>query len=181
MDADTLYKEYLSGDSAALESLMEIYGDKLTLYINGFVKDLHEAEDLMIEAFAYLVAKKPHIKASFNSYLYKSARNYALMFLRQRKRVVFLADEAIDFRIKNTFEDSVHTKERNAKLYGCMDKLRSSQKEALDLVYIEEMSYSEAASVLHKTPKQIDRLLQSGKKNIRSLLEKEGISSAFNQ
>lgn len=31
MDADTLYKEYLSGDSAALESLMEIYGDKLTL------------------------------------------------------------------------------------------------------------------------------------------------------
>ena len=71
--------------------------------------------------------------------------------------------------------------ERNAKLYGCMDKLRSSQKEALYLVYIEEMSYSEAASVLDKTLKQIDRLLQSGKKNIRSLLEKEGISSAFNQ
>ena len=82
MDADRLYNAYLSGDPAALESLMELYGDRLTLYINGYVKNLHDAEDLLIEVFAYLVAKRPHIRENFNGYLYKAARNQAIMFLR---------------------------------------------------------------------------------------------------
>ena len=62
-----------------------------------------------------------------------------------------------------------------------MDKLNRAQKEAMYLVYIENMSYKEAASVLKKTVKQIDKLLQLGKKNIKSLLEKEGIKNAFNE
>ena len=180
MDTE-LYNEYLSGDAAALEKLMELYGDRLTLYINGYVRNIHDAEDLMIEVFAYLVCKKPHIKDSFNSYMYKAARNRALSFLRKSKRIVFLADEKIDFCIEDTFEDRIHIKERDERLYGCMDKLSSAQREALYLVYIEGMSYSDAASVLHKTSKQIDKLLQLGKKKIRPLLEKEGIKSAFNK
>ena len=58
MDADTLYKEYLLGDGNALEQLMEMYGDRLTLYLNGYVQNIHDAEDLLIEVFAYLVEKK---------------------------------------------------------------------------------------------------------------------------
>lgn len=180
MDADTLYKEYLLGDGNALEQLMEMYGDRLTLYINGYVQNIHDAEDLLIEVFAYLVDKKPHIKSNFNSYLYKSARNYALMFLRKRKRVVLLSDAKIDFCIEDTFEDEIHIRERNEKLYQCMEQLDSAQKEALYLVYIEKMSYRDAASILHKTVKQVDKLLQLGKRKMKPLLEKEGISSAFN-
>ena len=73
----------------------------------------------MIDVFAYLVCKKPHIKDSFNSYMYKAARNRALSFLRKSKRIVFLADEKIDFCI----EDRIHIKERDERLYGCMDEL----------------------------------------------------------
>lgn len=180
MDTDMLYKEYLSGNSKALETLMEIYGDRLTLYINGYVNNIHDAEDLLIEVFAYLVDKRPHIKTSFNGYIHKAARNYALMFLRKRKKYIFLADRETEFCIENTFENDVHIKERNEKLYKCMNQLSSSQKEALYLVYVEGMSYKEAALTLHKTPKQIDKLLQLGKKNIRPLIEKEGIENAFN-
>ena len=45
-------------------------------------------------------------------------------------------------------------------------------------MYIEKMSYKDAAQVLNKTKKQVDKLLQSGKKNIKPLLETEGIKSA---
>ncbi len=38
MDTTIIYNDYLSGDAKALERLMEIYGDKLTLYINGYIK-----------------------------------------------------------------------------------------------------------------------------------------------
>lgn len=56
---EELYRQYLHGDEAGLEALMKKYGDLLTLYINGYLHDVHEAEDLMIEVFSYLFTKKP--------------------------------------------------------------------------------------------------------------------------
>ena len=155
MDTTIIYNDYLSGDAKALERLMEIYGDKLTLYINGYIKNLHDSEDLLIEVFAYLISKRPNIKSSFESYIYKAARNHALMFLRKAKRHIILTEEEMNFCIENTFEDEVCIAERN-------------------------MSYKEAAAVLRKSAKQIDKLLQLGKKKLRPLLETEGIKSAFN-
>lgn len=56
---EELYRQYLSGDETGLDSLMQKYGNSLTLYINGYLHDLHEAEDLMIDVFSYLFTKKP--------------------------------------------------------------------------------------------------------------------------
>ena len=179
MNTTEIYNEYLSGDAKALERLMEYYGDKLTLYINGYVKNLHDSEDLLIEVFAYLIDRRPNIKSSFESYIYKAARNHALMFLRRAKRHIILTAEETDFCIENTFENDVCLAERNRQLYDCMEHLPSAQKEALYLVYIEGMSYKDAAAVLRKSAKQIDKLLQLGKKKLRPLLETEGIKSAF--
>ena len=180
MDTTGIYNEYLSGDVKALERLVEYYGDKLTLYINGYVKNLHDSEDLLIEVFAYLVYKRPKIKSSFESYIYKAARNHALMFLRKAKRHILLTYEEMNFCIENTFEDDMWLAQRDRQLYECMERLQPAQKEALYLVYIEEMSYKDAAAILKKSAKQVDKLLQLGKKNLRPLLEREGIKSAFN-
>ena len=49
---EELYRQYLRGDEAGLEALMRKYGNPLTLYINGYLHDVHEAEDLMIEVFS---------------------------------------------------------------------------------------------------------------------------------
>ena len=56
---EELYRQYISGDETGLDELMKKYGDPLTLYINGYLHDVHEAEDLMIEAYSYLFTKKP--------------------------------------------------------------------------------------------------------------------------
>lgn len=181
MDADMLYKDYLSGNRGALEELMELYGDKLTLYINGYVKNIHDAEDLLIEVFAYFVDRRPNVKNNFNSYIHKAARNHALMFLRKRRRYILFHDRETEFCVEDTFEDEVWIKERNSRMYKCMDMLPPPQREAMYLVYIERMSYKEVAAVLHKSVKQVDKLLQLGKKKIRPLLETEGIKGAFNE
>ena len=59
---ESLYRRYLGGNDDGLTGLMERYGDKLTLYLDGYLRDIHEAEDLMIEVFAYLVARRPAIR-----------------------------------------------------------------------------------------------------------------------
>ena len=89
MTDNELYRLYLSGDDAGLESLMERYGDALTLYIDGYLGDIHEAEDLMIEVFAYLLAKRPRIRdGAFKAYIYKAARHMALR-CKSRRRAIF--------------------------------------------------------------------------------------------
>ena len=116
MDTDMLYQEYLLGDSNALEKLMEIYGDKLTLYINGYVKNIHDAENLLIDVFVYLVDKRPNVKTNFNSYIHQAARNHALMFLRKRRRFILLSNKELDFCIEDTFKDKVWVRERDKHL-----------------------------------------------------------------
>ena len=39
---EELYRRWLSGDEEGLRALMERYGDRLTLYLDGYVRDLHE-------------------------------------------------------------------------------------------------------------------------------------------
>ena len=57
---EELYRQYLSGDETGLEELIRKYDNPLTLYINGYLHDIHEAEDLMIEVFSYLFQKAPY-------------------------------------------------------------------------------------------------------------------------
>ena len=83
---ESLYHQYLNGDDAGLESLMKKYGDPLTLYIDGYLHDVHEAEELMLDVFAYLFTKKPRIRdGGFKAYLYKAARHMALRHKSKRK------------------------------------------------------------------------------------------------
>ena len=67
---EILYRRYLDCEDKAADTLVEKYGDALTLYINGYLKDIHEAEDLMIEAFSQLFAKERPIEdeGSFKAY-----------------------------------------------------------------------------------------------------------------
>ena len=57
---ETAYRRYLNGEEQAADLLVERYGDALTLYINARIRDAHEAEDLMIEAFSLIFAKERH-------------------------------------------------------------------------------------------------------------------------
>ena len=51
---EAFYRQYLNGDDAGLEALMKKYGNPLTFYIDGYLHDVHEAEELMLDVFAYL-------------------------------------------------------------------------------------------------------------------------------
>ena len=54
---ETIYQQYLRGETNAADLLVEKYADMLIFYINGYIKDVHEAEDLMIEAFSRYLQK----------------------------------------------------------------------------------------------------------------------------
>lgn len=149
------YREYLEGREESADILVDRYGDALTYYINGYIHDIHESEDLMIEAFARVFAKERPIdgKGSFRAYLYKTARNLTIRHTQKHKLWFLHLDEA-------------------------MAKLKTEYREALYLVSIEGMSYSEAGKILGKSEQQMTNLVHRGKKSLRKILEQGGFSYA---
>lgn len=178
---ETAYRRYLDGEQKAADLLVERYGDAMTLYINGYIKDIHEAEDLMIEAFSQLFAKERPIEGegSFKAYLYKIARHLALRH-KQKHRLVFLCLDELDFepRSDSLAETAMLRSERDRQLYDALEKLKAEYREALYLVYFEDMSYRNAATVMNKSESQITKLVYRGKQSLKVILEQEGFTYA---
>jgi RNA polymerase sigma-70 factor (ECF subfamily) len=179
---DELYRMYLSGDKSSYDELMLRYGDSLTYFLNGYLHNLQDAEDLMIESFARIMVKKPAIRPGcFKAYLYKTARNLATRFHGVKSRIEVFSLEGSDMEIGDFLspEKKIQDGEHKKFLYQCLDRIDARLKEALWLVYLEKMSYAEAAKVMGVTTKRIDKLLQRGKEHLRKELKKEGITNAY--
>ena len=191
---DTLYQHLLQGDTASYDELMIRYGDRLSFYLHGYLHDINDAEDLMIEAFARIMAKRPNIgEGAFKAYLFKTARNLALRHHEQKRKMQVFSIDSLDSEIgervlaagtgqidgNNPVEEDIRLEEREQLLHLCLDRIEPELKEALWLIYFEEMSYAEAAAVMKVNRKKIDHLLQRGKKNMKIELVKEGMVSAY--
>ena len=181
MTDETAYRRYLDGEQKAADLLVEKYGSALTLYINGYLKDMPEAEDLMIEAFSRIFAKERPItgEGAFKAYLYKTARNLALRH-RKKCRLSFLYFEKLDFEPQSDVaaDAEIYRSERSRQLYDALEKLKAEYREALYLVYFEDMSYRHAATVMNKSEGQITKLVYRGKQSLKTILEQEGFSYA---
>ena len=178
---EALYGAYLDGDDDSLTLLMERYGDRLTFYINGYLHDLYDSEDLMIEAFAYLISKKPCIREGcFKAYLYKMARNLSLRFIAKKSLNHCFSFEEIEKEpeSKILIEEVIQKEEFNQSLYLCMDKLKPDYREVLYLIYFEDMHHLEVAKIMNKSKKQVSDLVYRGKNSLRKHLKKEGITDA---
>ena len=127
---EELYRQYLSGDETGLEELIRKYDNPLTLYINGYLHDIHEAEDLMIEVFSYLFAKRPPIRdGGFRAYLYKAARHMALRHKSIRRHHFCLDDLTKEPEGGKLVDEVIRTKERNQILHLCMGELHPDYRE----------------------------------------------------
>lgn len=174
-----LYESYLSGDTSAGDALMLRYADALVTYLDGFLHNAQDAEDLMLDCFSVVLVKKPRIaEGCFRAYLFRMARYKAIHLWKLRlRREEFSLDESLATRDAPP-EDAVWTIERNATLRQCLNRIAPQYREALWLVYDMGMSYAQAAEVMRCREKRIDNLLSNGKRKLREALQREGITHA---
>ena len=164
---ESIYQRYLDGEGNAADLLVERYGDMLTLYINGYIKDIHEAEDLMIEAFSKIFAKERPIAGNGS---FKALRH------KRKHRILFSRIEDLDFEPpgKMLADTEILRNERDRQLYEALDKLKPEYREALYLIYFEDLSYRSAATVVSKSEQQIKNLVYRGKQSLKTILEQGG-------
>ena len=194
-----LYESFLSGDTAAYDMLLISYGDSLTMYLHNYLKDSHMSEDLMIEAFARIMVKKPGIgEGNFKAYLYKTGHNLALRYLKRNARLKIFSIDGMEPEIaeyilyngtannENGFGrgsygdplDETLLKERQQCIMQCMDRIEPELKEVLWLIYFEKMTYAQTAEVMGVKTKRVERLLVRAREHMRREMKKEGITNA---
>lgn len=178
MDTDKiLYDNFFEGDNEALEKLIDIHKESLTLFLYGFLKDFTEAENMMIDVFAQLVVSKKRFSgnSTLKTYLFTIARNEALRYIKKNKKHLSLDDNSYEiFSSDNFVEIDLLKKDKNHQLYIAMEKLHRDYKSVLFLLYFENMTYKEASKIMKKSEKQITSLAYRGKKALKEQLEKEG-------
>ena len=176
------YNRYLAGDDSALGDIVREFKDGLTIYLNSFTDNIHDAEEIMEETFFRLAYKKPKFsgKSSFKTWLYSIGRNMAIDYMRRMKkrRNDTSLDEFMELRSGTDIEENYIREEQKLIVHRALKKLRNQYSQAICLTYIEGFSNSEAASIMHKSSRQMTNLLYQAKKALREELEKEGITYA---
>ena len=81
------YRRFLAGDDNGLADIIRAYRDGLIFYLNGFVNNIHTAEDLAEDVFIKIAVKKPRFneRSSFKTWLYAIGRNEAYGAMRREK------------------------------------------------------------------------------------------------
>lgn len=172
------YNRFLEGDDDAFGATVNEYANKLLLYINRYLLNLTASEDIMEDVFAELIVrrKKFDSEKAFKAYLFKTARNKSLNMIKKESRYEGEVPENEPDE-EAIIEEQFLSKEKRQLLHFCIHELKDDYREAIYLVYFEELSYEQAAKVMHKSKKQIDNLVQRAKAALRTRLEREGIKS----
>ncbi len=179
---DELYRRFLAGDVPAYDALLIRYGDNLTWYLCGYLHNLQDSEDLMIEAFARVMAKRPSIgDGCFKAYLFRTARNLAAQFhnIFSRLKEFSLEDMNAEPADAASMKENLFRDERSRALHLCLARIDPELREVLWLIYFEDMSYEQAAMVMGVNKKRVDHLLTRGKQQLFKELKKEGITNAY--
>lgn len=174
---EELYRVYLAeGSEDALRELLLRHRESLTLFLFGYVRNMDDAEELMLDAFAVAAARTAAFggRSSFRTWLFGIGRHLAQRRMKHRRELPAgeLAGEG------DSPELELLQNERKKQLYEAMERLNPEYRQALYLLYFEDMDAEEAAKAMGKTKKQVYNLTERGKKALRAELERMGFEYA---
>ena len=177
---ESAYLRYLKGEEDGLRILLERHREHFTLFLMGYVHDMEDAEELMMDAFAVAASGTAHFsgRSSFKTWLYGIGRNLALKHLRRRRLRFATQSRASNAGESAAPEVQMLLNERNRQLYMALKQLPEDYRNVLYLQEIEGMATEEIAKVTGKTRKQIYNLSFRGEKALKETLERMGFDDA---
>ncbi|MBO5023282.1 MAG: RNA polymerase sigma factor [Clostridia bacterium] len=172
------YRRFLDGDQSGFDELIINYRDSLIYFINGFLNNLDESEDVAEEAFMELIVH-PHrysFRSSFKTYLFTVARNKAVDRVRKEKKLSPAQIDDMELEDFSRLEHSILKDENAQMLRTAMEKINPEYAAILRLLYFEDMTSEQVGKILKKNKRQIANLTYRAKNSLRRTMEEEGFS-----
>ncbi|MBO4324086.1 MAG: sigma-70 family RNA polymerase sigma factor [Lachnospiraceae bacterium] len=178
---EALFDRYRKeADSDALRELLIRYREELCFFIYGMVRNMEDAEDLMLDAFAAASSGTARFdrRSSFKTWLFGIGRNMALKHLRKQRFSFSELNEEMTSD-QGTPELEILQTERNRMLYKALGSIPDDYRQVLHLTYFENMDNDEVAVVLDKNKKQVYNLIARGKQALKEALLKLGYEAGM--
>ena len=160
------------GCAAAFAALVERHYDRIYRVAWRLVGRRAEAEDIAQDVCVKLASaiRGWRGEAEFTTWLHRITYNRALDELRSRQRVVALAPSNVLAMIEAPVEDAIDTVEQR-ELWSAVRSLPGQQRDAVLLVYGEDLSHAEAARVMGCSEKTVSWHLHEARKRLKAMLE----------
>lgn len=172
-----LYHRICAGDTAALEGLIEQHRGDFTMFLYSIVHNRQDAEEIMVDAFAYLVASGDRYRgqATLKTYLFAIGRHIALRSRKKIKeiplepeKIIRLIQEPMD---NSSAEDDCLKNQDMETLHSAISQLSVDYRQALTLVYFQGMTHRDAAQIMQKNVTQVTHLVARAKQVLCRLLK----------
>lgn len=149
------------------EEKIEKYSATVFRCAYSFVKNRHDAEDLMQEVFMKYLTKTPsfvdenHEKAWFIRVTINMSKNYLRSFWFKNREEL-----PEDFTGNNEGES-------NSEIWSAIYELPEKYRVTIIMHYIEGYSIKEISQILKKKPSTIGTWLERGKKRLKQIMEEK--------
>ena len=153
------------GCKKSFAELVRRYRTRLLFVLQGYTKNVDDAEDLVQDTFvkAYRNIQKYKSKFKFSVWLFTIARRLAINHYHYTKRF----QDAVE---KSTCQDvtcsGITDEQSGESIWALAQKLPNNQYHVLWFMYAENMSIKEISKVLGKSQVNIKVLLYRARKNL---------------
>ena len=150
--------------------------------LEGFARNLADAEDVVGEAFYAVTAQKDkyEVRAKFSTWLYTIAHNSCVDKIRKRQKIVFLwfkkeneSNEYEEFDLpddKDTPDAAAQGDDRAALVKAAVEKLPYEYREVVILREYQELNYEEIAGIMNCSLAKVKILIFRGRERLRKEL-----------
>ena len=175
-----------SGDAAAFEAVVRMYGDRMLVVARQILASEDEAQDALQDAFitAFKGIGRFEGKSKLSTWLHRVVVNAALMRLRTRRRK---REQSIEDLLPTFLEDGhqarptpewnqsalagIQRKETQAAVRACIDQLPDDYRAVLLLRDIHELDTAETAARLEISEANVKVRLHRARQALKTLLE----------
>jgi RNA polymerase sigma-70 factor, ECF subfamily len=167
-----------AGDEAAFEAMFRTYYEPLCAFVNGYLRSLAIAEEVVQDVFYQLWKnrEKWQVNDSVRAYLFGAARNQALDRLKHQRVVDRWREQALrEADISGpaspaTPDRELENRELGAAIDAAMESLPERARLAATLRWRHQLSYAEIAEVMGITTKGVENQLGRVAKTLRATL-----------
>lgn len=146
-DEKELIRLAVAQNRQAQQQVYTKYSPKMLSVCRQYIKDIHEAEDVLITSFTkvFLHLKKFEHKGSFEGWIRRIIIHECISFIRNKKQLKFIEEE-------NYFEESFNNTESQLSIDDIqlfIDNLPDGYKMVFNLYVIEGYKHHEIAEMLN--------------------------------
>jgi RNA polymerase sigma-70 factor, ECF subfamily len=166
-----LIKQAAANNRHAQQQVYSKYAPKMLGVCRQYIKDLHQAEDVMITAFMKVFAnlRNFEFKGSFEGWVRRIMVNECISCLRVQKKVSFLEDQYYEEGSFNNIESGLSVDD----IQSLIDSLPDGYKMVFNLYAIEGYKHQEIAQMLGINEGTSKSQLSHARKMLQGLINKQ--------